>query len=97
MSNNEIFSGTLTLYICNGINTLDEWDLLRWIVLKTLAGTELYAKAEWAGKHISGRLLPHSIDRTQHSLTRSLLVDVITDDGTYTFHCKCLTHINTHP
>lgn len=76
------------------MTTLDGWELLRWIVLKTLEGTKLYAKGEWAGRQVSGQLLPHSIDRTQKGLTRCLLVDILTGNGTCTIHCRKLTHID---
>lgn len=94
---NETYSSDLTLTICGGTYTLDTWELMRWIVLKTLQGQKLYCKGECARKRISGQLLPHSIERTQKELTRCLYVDVLTDRGTYTTHCKNLNHIDTHP
>lgn len=95
---NENYSADLIITICSGTYTLDQWELLRWIVQKTLQGQKLYAKGTWAGKHISGQLLPHSIDRTQPELTRSTLVDLITTKGTHTFNCKYLTRIEiTNP
>ena len=94
---NENYSPDITLTICGGTYTLDPWELMRWIVQKTLQGQKLYAKGTWAGRRISGQLLPHSIDRTQKELTRCLHVEVLTERGTYTTHCKNLTHIDTHP
>lgn len=94
---NETYSSDLTLTICGGTYMLDPWELMRWIVQKTLQGQKLYCKGTWASRPISGQLLPHSIDRTQRELTRCLYVDVLTDEGTYTTHCKNLTYINTHP
>ena len=95
---NETYSQDITLTICGGTYTLDPWELLRWIVQKTLQGQKLYAKGTWAGKRISGQLLPRSIDRTQTELTRSTLVDIITNKGLRTVNCKHLTHIEiTHP
>ena len=95
--NTEIYPSELTLIICGGTYMLDPWELMRWIVQKTLQGQKLYCKGTWASEPISGQLLPHSIDRTQRELTRCLHVDVLTDKGTYTTHCKKLTHIDTHP
>lgn len=94
---NETYSSDISLIICGGSFTLDPWELLRWIVQKTLQGQKLYAKGTWAGERISGQLLPHSIDRTQRELTRCLYVDVLDERGTYTTHCKCITHIDTRP
>lgn len=94
---NETYSPDITLTICGGAYTLDPCELMRWIVQKTLQGQKLYCKGEWAGRRISGQLLPHSIDRTQKELTRCLYVEVLTERGTYTTHCKNLTHIDTHP
>lgn len=95
---NETYSPDITLTICGGTYTLDQWELMRWIVQKTLQGQKLYCKGEWAGRRISGKLLPHSIDRTQPELTRSTLVDLITNKGLRTVNCKHLTHIEiTHP
>ena len=93
---NETYSPDITLTICGGTYTLDPWELMRWIVQKTLQGQKLYGKGTWAGRRNSGQLLPHSIDRTQKELTRCLYVEVLTERGTYTTHCKNLTHIDTH-
>ena len=94
---NETYSPDITLTICGGTYTLDPWELMRWIVQKTLQGQKLYCKGEWDGERISGQLLPHSIDRTQPELTRWLYVDVLDELGTYTIHCKCITNIDTRP
>ena len=94
---NETYSPDITLTICGGTYTLDPWELMRWIVQKTLQGQKLYCKGEWAGRRISGQLLPHSIDRTQKELTRCLYVEVLTERRTYTTHCKNLNHIDTRP
>ena len=90
------YSPDLTLIICGGEVTLDPWELMRWIVLKTLQGQKLYCKGSWAGSAISGQLLPHSIDRTQKELTRCLYVDVL-DKHPYTTHIEKITHIDTSP
>lgn len=90
------YSPDLTLIICGGSFTLDPWELMRWVVLKTLQGQKLYCKGSWAGSAISGPLLPHSIDRTQKELTRCLYVDVL-DKQTYTTHIERITHIDTSP
>lgn len=45
---NENYSADLTLTICGGTYTLDTWELLRWIVQKTLQGQKLYAKGTLA-------------------------------------------------
>lgn len=91
------YAPDITLIICGGTYMLDPWELMRWIVQKTLQGQKLYCKGTWASTFISGQLLPHSIDRTQPELTRSTLVDLITNEGLRTFNCKYLTHITTHP
>ena len=84
--------------ICGCPCELDPWELIRWIVIKHLEGTALHAEATCYGTRISGELHPHSIDRTQHELTRSTLVDIHTPDGTVTCNCKHLTKITLlHP
>lgn len=94
----EIIAGTRCLYICNVQTILGEWDLMRWIVKKHLEyGTRLKARATYCGAELRGILRPRSIDRTQPELTRSTLVDLITNEGLRTFNCKYLTHITTHP
>ena len=83
----------MKLLICGSECTVDPWELMRWIVCKHHRyGERLTACADYFGyKH--GVLRPRSIDLTQPVLTRSLLVDLITKDGTHTFNCKYLTHI----
>jgi len=88
------YSSDLTLIICGGSFTLVPWELMRWIVLKTLQGQKLYCKGSWAGSAISGQLLPHIIYRTQKELTRCLYVDVL-DKHPYTTHIEQITHIDT--
>ena len=96
--NPETHPDIITLEICGGSVTLGPWELMRWIVQKTiLQGQTLYARGECAATPINGKLLPHSVDRTQRELTRSLLVDILTDNGTYTINCKHLTLIYTNP
>lgn len=97
--NTEIYPSELTLIICGGTYMLDEWELMRWIVKKHLEyGARLKARAVYCGAELRGILRPRSIDRTVHELTRSTLVDLITNKGLRTFNCKYLTHIEiTHP
>lgn len=96
---NETYSSNLTLTICGGTYMLDPWELMRWIVKKHFEyGKRLKGRANYHGTELRGVLLPHSIDRTQTELTRSTLVDLITNEGLRTFNCKYLTHIEiTHP
>ena len=96
--NTETHPDIISLKICGCGVTLDPWELMRWIVQKTILQCQtLYASGECAATPINGKLLPHSVDRTQYELTRSLLVDILTDNGTYTITCKHLTRIDTHP
>ena len=83
----------VTVNICGFPNILDTWELIHWITAKTLTGSKLTASAFYHNTYLKGQLLPHSIDGTQFELTRSLLVDLITPQGTYTFNCKHLTDI----
>jgi hypothetical protein len=85
----------LNVNICGFPNILDPWDLIRWITLKFLAGSQLTATAVYFGKRISGQLKPHSLERTQQELARSCLVDLLTEKGTFTFNCKHIIDINT--
>lgn len=84
----------LNVIICGGLNILDPWELIWWVTKKYLDGSQLTAKAEYMGKSIYGQLKPHSIERTQAALTRSCLVDLLTEKGTFTFNCKHLKEID---
>ena len=85
----------LNVNICGFLNIVDPWELMHWITKKILAGSQLTATAVYMGKSISGKLKPHSIDRTQVELTRTCLVDLLTVEGTFTFNCKHLIDITT--
>lgn len=87
---------TISLEICYCRCELEPWELIRWIVTKHHEyGHRLKASVQdisFFGER-EGILRPHSIDRTQHEQSRSLLVDILTKDGLLTCHCKNLTRI----
>ena len=67
---------------------------MRWIIQKRLAGAQLTATAEYMGKRLSGQLKPYNINRFMPELTTSCLVDLHTEEGTFTFNCKYLKEID---
>lgn len=84
----------LHLTICGMPTILGQDDLATWIVrLHCRYGPHLQAKANFHGMK-KGTLRPRSINRYYPELTGSNLVDLITDDGTYTFNNKFLTEIS---
>lgn len=83
----------LHLTICGLPTILKQRDLATWIVrLYCRYGPHLRAKANFHGEK-KGALRPRSINRFYPDLTVSFLVDLITDEGTYTFNNKFLTEI----
>lgn len=84
----------LKVNICGFPNFLSPWVLMRYITRNFCAGSLMRATALYQGIRISGQLKPHSIDRTQAELTRSRLVDLLTEDGTFTLNCKYLKEID---
>lgn len=83
----------LSLTLCGVPSILEQDDLATWIVrLYNKYGPHLRAKANFHGEK-QGTLRPRSINRYYSESTGSNLVDLTTDEGTYTFNNKFLTEI----
>jgi hypothetical protein len=84
----------ITLKICGWTCELDPWELIRWIGVQTLfRNATLRATAFYCNTEIEGRLALYSKNRFMSELSSTLLVNLLTPQGTYTFNCKHLTSI----
>lgn len=84
----------ITLKICGWTCELDPWELIRWIGIQTLfRNATLTAKAMYCNTELQGRLTLYSKNRFMPELSMTLLVNLLTPQGTYTFNCKHLTEI----
>ena len=93
MKDETIPPGYVKLTICGIQSIIDEWELMRWIIIKTVVeGLTLYGEANNGKK---GLLRAHALQRFQKDLTMDTLIDLLTYEGTWTLRCKTLTQIYT--